>query len=347
MDKRNPEPSLVFLFLLASLVIVSHYGEAVLRSRHHHVAHRHQIRSRQYNLVHQYSGYDFLDESLWTYFSGHDPTRGNVTYVPRATAVKEGLAYVQNGVAFFSVDSKSDIPLSKPNKHRASVRITSTASIAQGLLIADFLLMPHGCAVWPAFWLDGFHWPYDGEIDIVEGINKQESNQISFHAGPHSGCLIDPHPPTVGGAKPFLGRLSNPNCESSAKSDTGCGWSDSNPNSYGYNFNKNGGGVFALEWRTSGIKVWFFERKGIPQDILSGHLDPDSWPIPSAFLSNTECNIQKNFNAQKIILDISLGGWANTGLGQKPCTKSLNEYLGDGATFRNAKWGINFIKYYN
>jgi len=130
--------------------------------------------------------------------------------------------------------------------------------------------------------------------------------------------------------------LLNQNCESSKKSNTGCGWSDGNTNSYGQNFNKNGGGVFALQWRTSGIKVWFFERNGIPQDIKSGHPNPDSWPIPTAFLSNTECNIQKNFKAQKIILDITLGGWANSGLGQKPCDQSLNKYLANGATFQSA-----------
>jgi len=35
--------------------------------------------------------------------------------------------------------------------------------------------MPHGCAVWPAFWLDGSNWPYNGEMDIVEGMNERVS----------------------------------------------------------------------------------------------------------------------------------------------------------------------------
>ena len=40
--------------------------------------------------------------------------------MPLATAVKEGLAYVQNGVTFLSVDSKSNIPLAQSNMHRHS-----------------------------------------------------------------------------------------------------------------------------------------------------------------------------------------------------------------------------------
>jgi len=29
--------------------------------------------------------------------------------------------------------------------------------------------LPAGTGMWPAFWLDGQNWPYDGEIDILEG----------------------------------------------------------------------------------------------------------------------------------------------------------------------------------
>jgi len=52
----------LLLAALFSLVIASHGGEAVLQSSSDYVAHLHQTRSQQYNLVHDYSGHDFLDE---------------------------------------------------------------------------------------------------------------------------------------------------------------------------------------------------------------------------------------------------------------------------------------------
>ena len=35
----------------------------------------------------------------------------------------------------------------------------------------------------------------------------------------------------------------------------GCGVTDNRPNSYGAGFNSNGGGVYAMQWTSSGIKV--------------------------------------------------------------------------------------------
>jgi hypothetical protein len=30
--------------------------------------------------------------------------------------------------------------------------------------------LPAGTGMWPAFWSDGQNWPYDGEIDAIEGM---------------------------------------------------------------------------------------------------------------------------------------------------------------------------------
>ncbi len=40
--------------------------------------------------------------------------------------------------------------------------------------------------VWPGVWTSAFKWPDQGEIDIVEGINKMTSNQMALHTV--AGC---------------------------------------------------------------------------------------------------------------------------------------------------------------
>lgn len=41
----------------------------------------------------------------------------------------------------------------------------------------------YGCSVWPAFWSYALDqtWPAGGEIDTIEGVNNQVSNQMALH----------------------------------------------------------------------------------------------------------------------------------------------------------------------
>ena len=48
-------------------------------------------------------------------------------------------------------------------------------------------------AHWPSWWLDGQHWPTDGEIDIMEGL----SGHAAWHYHYDSGGGLDSHP--IGG----------------------------------------------------------------------------------------------------------------------------------------------------
>lgn len=69
----------------------------------------------------------------------------------------------------------------KPSSH-SSVRITSTKTYNAGLVVADFAAMPVGCSLWPAFWSYNLEkWPIAGEIDVIEGVNKQTTLVILPH----------------------------------------------------------------------------------------------------------------------------------------------------------------------
>lgn len=140
---------------------------------------------------------------------------------------------------------------------RPSVRVSSRATFDVNtfggsdtlLVVADIRHAPHGCAVWPAFWMLGPTWPDDGEIDIVEGYNGVEYTQSTLHTSP--GCSQQ----AVSSAL-FSGRrakstvdknLSATDCFVHARTqgpNQGCGILGP-PGSLGERFNAAGGGVFA------------------------------------------------------------------------------------------------------
>jgi hypothetical protein len=135
--------------------------------------------------------------SIWGYFVGNDLTHGLVEYVSHETANSQGMVDVLDGVAVLSVNNKTDLPLNTPRQscvlsremHRglvqlrlssSSIRITTKKTYNGGLFIADFAAMPFGCATWPAYWSYGVgNWPDGGEIDVLEGVNKQTTLVVS------------------------------------------------------------------------------------------------------------------------------------------------------------------------
>ncbi|KAI0305885.1 glycoside hydrolase family 16 protein [Multifurca ochricompacta] len=322
-----------------SLAIAFNTSESSLHSRHLRHAHNVQVHRRQFQQVDHYQGQDFMDERSWSYFSFPDPTGGQVNYLSHSDAAKAGMAYVQpDGIAVLAVDSKKDLPA---NAKRDSIRIASTKKYNGGLFIADFAAMPHGCAVWPAWWSVGPNWPDGGEIDVVEGVNNHATNQYTFHTGQQTGCSLTRN-------SHFVGNMLGTECKSSADNNAGCAFADSKPTSFGHGFNMIGGGVFAHLWDSTGIKIWHFERQSIPQDILSKKPDPSTWPTPVAFLTSTSCDISSHFHDHKLVLDITLcGGWASGDYPSSGCPGTCSDLVTKGANFTSAKWMINYIDVYH
>lgn len=94
-----------------------------------------------------------------------------MNFLSQSDAASKGLAYVQgDGTTIMAVDNYTDL---SEGENRNSVRIQSKNTYSTGLIVADIYAMPHGCSVWPAYWLVGPDWPNNGELDIIEGVNGE------------------------------------------------------------------------------------------------------------------------------------------------------------------------------
>ncbi|KAK8079984.1 hypothetical protein PG997_007802 [Apiospora hydei] len=71
----------------------------------------------------------------------------------------------------------------------------------------------------------------------------------------------------------------------------------SDATSYGDSFNAQGGGIYALEWDSDGLKVWHFPRSAVPSDIAYAPLtspEPASWGPPQALFGGSGLVININ-----------------------------------------------------
>lgn len=140
-------------------------------------------------------------------------------------------------------------------------------------------------------WTVGPNWPNGGEIDIIEGVNSQSQNDMTLHTSP--GCSI-----TNNGG--FSGAITATNCDANVAGNTGCQIVAPDSITFGKGFNLNGGGVYATEWTSDAISIWFFPRGSIPSDVSSGAPVPSSWGRPVAEFQG-DCKIDTFFKAQQIV----------------------------------------------
>ncbi|KAG6913850.1 hypothetical protein DXG01_003841 [Tephrocybe rancida] len=290
-----------------------------------------------YDLVRDYSGITFFDE--WDFYGGYDNlTLGDVVWLDRDNAYGQGLAYINAaGNAILKVDNEHSVAL---NEKRASVRITTQAAYDVGSVwIADM--------VWPAFWTMGPNWPNNGEIDIMEGINMMDHNQMALHT--LLGCMHSTPPNQMGISQ-----------ELDCSKPSGCVVAETAPNSFQAGFVAAGGGVFAAQFDVAGIFIWFWSRPNIPQSVLriqsaSLPLDVSDWGPPSGSFPATTCNITQFFSPQNLVLDITLcGTWA--GLPEEylptcgnsgPTTQCYNDnVVGPGARYNDAYFEIKYVRAY-
>jgi hypothetical protein len=261
---------------------------------------------------------------------------------------------------------------------RGSVRVSSTQQFQHGLFIIDILHIPTGCGTWPSFWLLGANWPNNGEIDIVEGVHLDVQNSVSssiavapcnllrlsfllddssyepglhqrrFHTGLQRRLGAHRLWSKRSSVSPF-GRLSFHVLTSTR---LGCSIMDNSNITFGSGFNDNQGGVYATEWTSDAIKIWFFPRGAIPVDVSSANPDPTGWGTPtSLFTGTTTAPIDAHFEEMQIIFDLTFCGqwagqqevWGNSSCGTLAPTCS-DYVLNTPSAFTEAYWAINTLQ---
>lgn len=289
----------------------------------------------------QLTGQSFLDAFNFEAIS--DPTHGRVTYVNESTAKADGLVSVANNKLTLRADYTTK--LSSSDSGRKSFRIESTSQYKTHVAIFDIAHMPQGCGTWPAIWEVGADWPNEGEVDIVEGVNDQTPNKCSLHTG--SNCTM----PSSGS---MTGTVDGTDCYAYDNGNAGCGVKINDNKSYGPQFNNNGGGWYAIERRSTYIKIFFWERtsSSVPSDVKSpgSSINTSNWGTPAAYFPNTHCDFSTHFGAHNIIINLTFcGDWAGSSsvYADSGCPSTCNTYVNDNpSAFKNAYFEFNSLNIY-
>ncbi|KAH7095121.1 concanavalin A-like lectin/glucanase domain-containing protein [Paraphoma chrysanthemicola] len=339
-------------------------------------AHNASHDSGAYTLTDDLSYDNFFDN--FDFFSGPDPTRGFVQYHNASSAIEQGLVgYLEDTKSvFMGVDYTNKDP-----KGRASVRLESKKNFNHGLLVADIRHMPPSqCGLWLACWLLGAEsWPAGGEVDLVEGVNDYEHNAVTLHTS--NGCVVDNVTSLIPGSAqaddfdaPFTGTLTTADCDvAAANQDKNVGCSIKAPSSlsqvqigrgssqdqtslpsYGTEFNKAGGGIYAMEWTTTSISVWFFPRTSplYTSTANSTTPDPKQWGTPLAHFAGSGCDLAARFRDLRIIFNTAFcGEWAgkewDRSCAEKTGVDTCDAYVRDHPeVFKEAYWEVSGLKWF-
>lgn len=168
-------------------------------------------------------------------------------------------------------------------------------------------------------------------MDIIEGVHNQLTNQYTLHSGPE--CFLSE--PVY---RSDLSRLLGTKCTSSTGDDSGCAFLDTDPRSYGRNFNNGNGGVYAYLWDDEGVSVHRFFRGNIPSDITAKKPEPSTWPPPAAFFafSSRSCNMKSHFYGHTLVLDICLcGDYAGPTYQKSGCPGTCGEAVANRTNFQS------------
>ncbi|KAF9528180.1 glycoside hydrolase family 16 protein [Crepidotus variabilis] len=298
------------------------------------------VSAGSYGLTDFIEGQSFYDAFEWETLD--DPTHGKVNYVDAETSYYNNLTYASQDTFILRADYKSVVP--PQSRGRDSVRIVSKSTFMEHVAVFDVRHMPEGCGTWPAIWeVHGDNWPEGGEVDILEGVNDSGPNAATLHTTP--GCSM---PGNAG----QTGYFTQFDCNYEVNGNTGCSARSDNPNSYGPNFNRAGGGWYVLERTETFMKIWFWERynPSVPASVrdYSEDIDTSNWGAPFAYFPSNSCDMRSKFQDHSIIINLTFcGDWAGGAYGQSGCPSSCEDFvMNNPHAFTNAFFDFGSIRVY-
>lgn len=144
--------------------------------------------------------------------------------------------------------------------------------------------------------------------------------------------------------------LVNKDCQG----NQGCAATAGGSSSYGTGLNSAGGGIFATEWTSDSINIWFFSHGSAPGDISGPNPNPSGWGNPtSSFVGGSGCDIDSHFMNNNIVFDTTFcGDWAGNVFSQDSTCSALGasscqDYVQNNPeAFKESYWAINSLKVY-
>ncbi|KAF9002493.1 glycoside hydrolase family 16 protein [Cyathus striatus] len=271
-----------------------------------------------------------------------DPTHGRVNYVDEHTARTSNLTYAKDDTFVLRADDATVLNPDGPGRN--SVRIRSRKTYTNHVAVFNIRHMPQGCGTWAAVreTLEA-NQPYGGVVDIIEGVNDQAPNLITLHTT--SGC-------TMPSNREQTGTTTQLDCDVSVNHNAGCGVKAQATDSYGPSFNNIGGGWYAMERQSDGIKMWFWPRNdpSVPQDVKYGEFEanPEHWGVPVANFPNTSCDFNEHFSEHNIIINLTLcGDWAGNTYSQSGCPSTCIDFVNNNpGAFKEAYFDFESVNIY-
>ncbi|KAM3498790.1 hypothetical protein MY10362_007906 [Beauveria mimosiformis] len=296
-----------------------------------------------YDATNFFDKFEFFESKFGTKDpNAHDPTGGFVNYKSRDAAIASGLVSNNTGDVYIGVDSVNKwwSPDGRP-----SIRLESKKDYTKGLFIARFNHLPKSaCGAWPAFWTYSKvgSWPNGGEIDIYENWNLATHNRPTVHTGELDAvgrCKID--------SAGVTGSLQRADC-SHEQYNLGCNVMDTKGP-----WGSPAGGVYAMEWTDSYIRIFTWSPADAPSNINSAHPDTAAWGKPVMELRDGPCNLKRQFAPQKLILNIDFCGSA---AGQPALWEECKKLTGETECYKYVRnnpkaykdvyWRVKDIRYF-
>ncbi|KAE8262911.1 hypothetical protein A4X03_0g2085 [Tilletia caries] len=214
-------------------------------------------RSGKYNFIKSYEGKTFFKDMM--FFTGND---GSVDYVDHDSAHESGLIGMMDGMALMRAAPH------RSGTHR-SVRTSTDISFTEGLIILDILHGPRRLQLARGR-RDRHH--RGRRRHELQQVQHPHDRWLQSRPGPGDHARRQAHRGGGGGG--------GQNCDAEATSEEGCAISGTQNGDFGVEYNANHGGVPVLDWHhKTGIRIFFFPRGSVPEDIEAGHQSLPAWGV--------------------------------------------------------------------